>query len=279
VDEGVLPARRTAGGHRKLPLPDVLRMARERNLPVADLSRLVHDDPDRPADPEQLLAQFGAAVRARDGEMIRSVLRGGFRSGVPIEVLADRVIAPALRQVGRDWEAGRATVLHEHQVSQACVAAVYELRAELRADVAAGRPVAVGGAPEHDHSILPSLLAKLTLLGVGWDAVNLGPHTPASAFRSAIDEYAPRLVWVSATHLTDPDHFLAGYREVYEYAERRGIAVAVGGRGLTEGLRERMAYTTYGDGMVQLAAFAKSLHGRPRRSGRGRPLGGASRAR
>jgi excisionase family DNA binding protein len=276
VDEGVLPAHRTAGGHRKLLLHDVLRMVRERNLPLVDMSWLVRKGATRSAEPDQVLEGLVAAVQDRDAEMIRSVICGAYQAGMPIEVLADRVLSPALCQVGHEWEAGRLEVMHEHQVSQACVAALYELRNLIRANAAANRPVAVGGAPEDDHSSLPSLMAELTLLDLGWDAVNIGPHTPVAAFRSAMNEYAPRLVWVSATHLADPERFLAGYQEVFRYAQARGIAVAVGGRGLTESVRVRMTYTTYGDGMAQLAAFARSLHSLPRRSGRGRPLGGTS---
>jgi excisionase family DNA binding protein len=279
VDEGILPAHRTAGGHRKLLMTDILRAVREGNLPQADLSRLMPKAGSAAAnDPDALSRQFVAAIDALDTELVRGVIHGAYQAGLPVEVLADRVLAPGLAHVGREWEAGRLDVSHEHRITQACVSALYELQAVLRASTEKGRPVAVGGAPEGDHTVLATLLAKLTLLECGWDAVNLGPHTPASAFKSAIDELSPQLVWVSATHVGDADEFLAEYREVYEYADDRGAAVAIGGRGLTDSLRAGMPYTTFGDGLTHLASFARTLYRRPQRPPRGRPPGPRKKA-
>ncbi len=271
VDDGVLPAHRTAGGHRKLLMADVLRLVREGNLPQADLSRLVPKAALVPLDPQALNEQLVEAIQATDADRIRSILHGGYESGMPIEVLADRVISPAMLGVGHDWATGKIDVMHEHRTTQAIVAALYELKASFRGNAEKACPVAVGGAPEHDHYILPSLLAKLTLLDAGWNAINLGPHTPVSAFRTAIAELAPRLIWLSVSHVEDADQFLADYRELYRAADERGIAVAIGGRAITDALRVQMPYTTYGDGLQQLAAFARTMHRRPQQPRRGRP--------
>jgi methanogenic corrinoid protein MtbC1 len=270
VDDGVLPAHRTAGGHRKMLLSDVFRLVRDGNLPKADLTQLLSRAPVAPSENDVLFRQLMEAIHSADSDLIRNLLIGGYQSGIPIETLADRVIAPALMQLGHDWAMGRMNVMTEHRITQACITAMYELRAVLSMQAEANRPVAVGGAPEHDHYVLPTLLAKLTLLDAGWNAINLGPHTPITAFATAIQEIRPALIWICVTHLPDPESFLKQYAELYQLADRHGVAIALGGRGLTENIRGRMIYTMYGDGFTQLAAFAKSLHRRPSPPKRGR---------
>ncbi len=129
----------------------------------------------------------------------------------------------------------------------------------------------MGGAPEGDPYQLATLLAQLVLLDAGWEAVNLGPNTPLPSLIRALRELRPRLLWLSVSYLADRARFIDQCRELFQAAEAQGVAVAVGGQALRESVRASIPYTTYGDGLSHLAAFARTLHPRPKPPRRGRP--------
>jgi excisionase family DNA binding protein len=277
VDEGILPAHKTAGGHRKIPLADVLRLVRENDFPRLDLALL--DPTARPGgefDESKAARDLFTILRRGDAGAARILMENAYGSGLRTAELADRILAPALGRIGAEWEAKRLDVLHEHRGSQMCAELLYYLKSLFVTPVSRIRPVAVGGAPEGHWHGLASQLAELVLLESGWSPINLGPNTPFASFRKAIAELRPRLLWLSISAVPKQRAFLTGYGKLYEDARKAGVAVAVGGRGLTSELRASMPYTTFGDGLAHLAAFAATLHPRPCRPPRGRPRRSAS---
>src|SRR3954451_9406134 len=90
VDEGILPAHKTAGGHRKLLLADVLRLVREGDFPQLDLSELRFvAETQGCLDPKTLSQQLLTALKRGEGDSVRSLIHGAYQSGVAIETLAD----------------------------------------------------------------------------------------------------------------------------------------------------------------------------------------------
>ncbi len=274
VDDGVLPAHKTPGGHRKLLLADVLHIVREGNFPHLELGRLDLPCPAMAqAQPQALCGHLLAALKSGEASVARLLLQEASDAGVPLETLADAIVAPAMAHLGHEWERGRIDALHEHRGTLICVAALYALKPVLEENSGGDHPRALGGGPEKDPYLLANVLAELVLLEAGWDVINLGPNTPLASFRKALAEFQPRLLWLSISHLEDAERFTVEYRGLYHEAVQAGTAVAVGGRALTEAVRAGLPYTTFGDGMTHLAAFAHSLHPRPRRPRRGRPRG------
>jgi MerR family transcriptional regulator, light-induced transcriptional regulator len=176
VEDGILPAQKTAGGHRKLLLADVLEIARQGKLPARDVAGLkLQFKKDRLPSATVLEEHLYKALLQGDAGTVRSIIQQAYQAGMAIESLADEVIAPAMKQIGADWASGKIDIMHEHRASQVCAAALFELKAVLETRSAKDRPVAVGGALEGDFSVLPSLLAQMVLLDSGWEAINLGP--------------------------------------------------------------------------------------------------------
>lgn len=271
VDEGILPAHKTVGGHRKLLVGDVLRLRRGNGtLPLNhsldyDLAAISCRDVEERASALARLLVKG------ESEQAQSLILQAWRSGTAISELADQLIAPALRLIGHAWESGRVDVFHEHRGTQICAAALYRLKSLLETQSGGDKPLAVGGAPEKDPYFLANLLAELVLLEAGWRVVNLGPDTPLASFRRAIVELHPRMLWISITHLAEPERFIADYGRFYEEARAANVAVALGGRGLAPEIRARLPYSTFGDGLTHLSEFARTLHPHPHPRRPGRP--------
>src|SRR5436305_13626108 len=76
VDEGVLPAHRTAGGHRKMLRAEVLALARQGDLPHGDLAALSGASPrDQAPDLESAVATLLEALLGGEGAEVRAIIR------------------------------------------------------------------------------------------------------------------------------------------------------------------------------------------------------------
>lgn len=270
VDDGVLKAHRTAGGHRKLLSTDVLRLADREKLPRVDLTRLAAAGVNR-QDPSKIRRTLRTALRDGNEQKVRALLARCSRQGMPMARMADQIIAPAMAMIGREWDEGVIDILHEHRATLVCSAALTELKANLAERSVGDRPIAVGCSPERDFYSLPTLLAEMILLEAGWKAINLGPNTPFESLRKAIDEFQPRLVWLSVSHLDDAEQFAAQYLRWSMSLRDRPIAIALGGQALTAELRSRLPCAMVGDRLSQLSDLADTLYPNPKTPKRGRP--------
>lgn len=276
VDEGVLPAHRTGGGHRKLLRADILALARQGKLPSVDLGPLLPEATlAKQLDDAALRTALTQATLAGDEPRIHELLRRARDARMPLETLADQVIAPVMQRVGQDWKCQRIDVWQEHRGTQLILAGLHEWLAELARPTSADRPLAVGAAPAGDPYSLALLLAQMALMDSGWRVVNVGPNTPLASLAAAIERLRPQLVWLSVSHLADPPQFLRDYRQFQQQASKLGVAIALGGQAMAAPLREKLVYTMFGDGITQLVQFASTLHparasprrGRPRKAG------------
>ncbi len=275
VDAETLVASRTVGNHRLITVEEVERFAYRQGLKPDWNAVCIDTDLTHPAVASVPLnlhvgAELGQdqvdmlVFHLRNGEarQVRDLIVRSFETCGPVE-LADGLIRPAMVQIGHDWAVNGLDVFQEHRATRSVELALFELvtRFEERASRVSSpdAPLALGATTEGDPYTIPGLLCELTLRWLGWNVVNLGVNLPLDSITRAVAMHSPRLVWLSISHLGNPERFLEQYRDFFRTASEEGAAVLLGGQGLDPELRGKLVASGFGDRMAHLCEFARLL--------------------
>ena len=229
VRGGRLPARMIAGGY-DLDEAAVHAFAAERRLGRKPARTI------RVRDwASQASRLYQAIVEGQETAVRRAMER--LAGHVTMTDLCDRVIAPALRRVGDEWQAGHVTIAQEHRATAIC-----ERLIAARSAQPAGRPrgIAVVTTPQDERHAMPAMMAAACLRENHWHVHHLASDLPAleiGALAAAVSANLIVLSTATATGATRADqaaHLL--------HASDPGIVVLVGHSGDTlDELRNRAA--------------------------------------
>jgi DNA-binding transcriptional MerR regulator/methylmalonyl-CoA mutase cobalamin-binding subunit len=187
-------------------------------LGTAELSALVREDeaarqsavrlgePAVPASVGEDVERALAFAKTVDAPALESFLRRTAAAlGVP--VFLDGLVAPLLRRMGEEWEAGRLAVAQEH-LATAIIQRVLE--GILHFLVAAhGAPNLLLATLAGDQHKLGALLAATAAAAEGWRVTYLGPDLPAGEIATAAVAVGARVVGVSIVRVSDRERILA----------------------------------------------------------------------
>ncbi len=262
ADSGCLSVARTAGGHRRIRVQEAIRFVREQGFALQRPALLGLEELDSraaaPAQDDPFSAVHDALV-AGDEARARSVALTAFLEGMPLSLVVDRLLSPALRAVGERWQDSDEGIMIEHRAADICAQILWRIRDLGITDEHS--PVAVGGAPEDDPYSLPSLMAASVLASEGWSETNLSAHTPMRVIAQAAAGAGARLVWVAFSS----ERGRAETREALEAlqaglaAHRLAPAIVAGGPALTNGPPLGIEGVYHAHSMTELAAFAQGL--------------------
>jgi methanogenic corrinoid protein MtbC1 len=260
-DKGILSVRKTAGGHRRLPLHAIIDFIRENDFDlvqpeVLGLPATVGSGP-RPL--EQACQLFIDALEQGNEDQCLGVALDLRLAGHDMAVIADSLIAPSFHALGDRWQHGEVEVYQERRGVEITRSVLLRLKDTLKAPGQVA-PVAIGATVEGDPYSLPGLLAELVLLELGWQASFLGSGLPYDTVAQAVEDLSPRMLWLSISSLEDTDDFVHNYGRLYEICLIQQCAVVVGGRAITESMRRQIQYASYGDNLKHLHAFAHSFY-------------------
>lgn len=277
VDEGRLQAVKTIGGHRKIHACELLRVVREQHwnhVNLAPIEELLGAQSQK-FSIDQTASLFHQTLCKGDQEQVRKILLDCYHGGMPLNEIGDRIIFPAMNQLGIDWSRGQVDIFSEHRSTQGVLATLIEIRRHLIETVRPpdNAPLAIGGGPEKDHYILANLLVELVFLQSQWRAINIGPNTPVSSMEQVVREKAPKTVWISASHLAEPEIFTKQMKALRHVVEQSGGELLIGGQAINCSILEAIDLPWRGTTLADLNQHIRTLFpvGQPPR--RGRPPG------
>jgi hypothetical protein len=258
-DRGLIPTVRTAGGHRKLPMAEVLRFLRDHNqqLMAPEVLGLPPVSEHAAHGLLRCRAELVEALLAGNETLARQITLNLYLAKHHLSVICDEVIAGAFHEIGDGWACNEVDVYQERRGCEIALRLLFELRkAQQTPD---HTWPATGGTIEGDHYVLPCTMAELVLRDAAFDAISLGSSIPFPSLLCAVRTTRPKLFWLSVSHISNEREFLAQFAELSQECAAAGSALVVGGRALSEQLRQRMTYSAFGDNMQHLERFARTL--------------------
>lgn len=259
-DKGLLKASRTAGGHRRLAVNEVLQFIRQNDYQLAqpELIGLPATTKKSENKIENVLQQTISAMVEGNETLLKELIFSMYLSGHRASEICDKVIANAFYQLGDSWRCGKLEIYQERRGCEMIIRVLHLLH-EMLPEVAKNAPLAIGGTLKDDHYEIPSTMIAITLKEEGFNVQPLGCNLPAKAMQTAIIKNKPALFWLSVSHIVDKEGFLKQADLIFKTAEAMGTLVAIGGREIKENLRKELKYTAHCDSMLHLASFVSSI--------------------
>jgi len=196
-------------------------------------------------------------------EACRATVERLLAERVPIRTLYEELFRDSLYEVGRLWQAGRASVAHEHlatAITEELLGVVFPhaLPAEE-----ADRSAVVSCAADEFHQVGGRIVADV-LESAGWDVKFLGANTPVVELAGFVRELDPDLLALSVTVVDHVPAAAAAIRAVRAFAP--DLPVALGGQAFAEGGRELVRdfpVVRIVSSLEELEGIARARGGRP----------------
>lgn len=236
ADEAILPCIRTAGGHRKFYLKDVLKFAqangyfiggaRAPEMSKGKLEKLevgVHT-----ANYSKVAEVFREQALQADGDAILSLLLYLHKQQIPYPVIVDQIIRPAFEVIGQLWKDGTLEVNQEHAAAQATMEALIRMSSDLHRKDPNGLS-AVCACPEEELHEMGLRALAYGLECEGWKVHFIGANTPFDTLAAFIGSTHPNLVCLSVTILQNRKSMLERLQKLASLVHTYGGKLVVGG--------------------------------------------------
>lgn len=153
---------------------------------------------------EKLSRLYLEALRAGDGPGAYRIASRALLEGMDVPALYQRVVAPAMYEIGALWAAGALTIADEHRATELTNRVLAALRPApciVVGEAGAANDRALLAAVEGERHALGLRMAADVLEDSGFEAIYLGADVPTDTLLQAVAVTDPDVVVLSATML------------------------------------------------------------------------------
>jgi methanogenic corrinoid protein MtbC1 len=261
TNSGAIQTARTVGGHRRIAVSEAIRFVRESGATIVRPEML--GLPELPATEDgvkvgsrSLERHLYEALRVGDAAAATGCAAGLFLNGLSVASICDGPLQSAMQRIGELWREDPRGILVEHRAMSICMQSLEILR-QMIGEPAKNAPVALGGAPDGDPYLLPSMMAATVLAEAGYRDMNFGPQTPLALLAMAAEENKAGIVWVSVKFAADRAKLRGDIVELAERLKKMDIKLVAGGDGIESLAIRSIKNVHVMQTMTELSAFAR----------------------
>lgn len=242
ADEGTLKCQKTPGGHRKFEIRNLVEFAEQNHFdPVGALEIPGDDDIGSKIQVAVLGREFPVLVAAYLRKALVPEESGLFpflsylyQHRLQLWEIHDRVIRPAMYEIGERWSRREIGIDQEHRASYETLEALAMLQLQIRIKPPSGHSVVCATLGDDLHEI-GLRCAHYLFESEGWESRYLGSRIPSDAITAAIMQWKPDMICLSSTYSAPGD--LQGELARIVDAARSAGAVVLAGGGLAASLK------------------------------------------
>ncbi len=261
-EAGLLKSERTSGGHRRFRAEEVARFQREQGLGL----KQSHGD----ESVKKTTKRARGKTNHSDSAFLQTLIAGGEEAaadvfitahleGNPLTEIIDRLVCPAMREIGELWHQNKISIAQEHLATRTVVSALYKFRNALPVPEMVNR-LAICCAMDGDLHELPTLLAQMVVENEGFEVINFGAATPLYSLADEVARHSPDLMCISAAVINDLERLSRDYTHFREKTAALEISVLLGGRVFKDKhIRKRFESEFYARSFTDVAGFARNL--------------------
>ena len=160
-------------------------------------------------------------------EGLRLVFKN-FRKTGTIPEFYEKILRPAMYDIGDLWRDGKLDVGSEHVASNAVTRLIESMNTKIKPK--SKTKTVLICTPDGEYHIIPCLMIETYLTLRGYNVINLSPSVPTKSLINHIDKEKPDLVLVS---ITLGEHVKAGM-QLIKNIKKLKIPVIVGGQALKD---------------------------------------------